>query len=314
MKLATYFKSYSVLRDMQKKKNNNYPILISYIKGGKRGLEKSLINIYQSYFDDILSKYKDKPFCSSEKAENIVWIFWWQGSNNMPPIVNSCYQRAILLNPDKKICLLTKDNIDEYLEINPKIKMMVENKTISITFFSDYLRMGLLAKYGGIWLDATVYLTRSLNPLFSGKLYTNKQSRESQVAKDNIISEAQWSGFYIGSGNKDCILFSFLHEAMEYLIVQCKYNPYYFTIDLLIRIAYANLPQVKKEIDSLPISSPDIHIMASLWNNEFNQKVVDDICKKNELLKLNNNWKKSEKPNRFYSYFSSKEAINRIYQ
>ena len=313
MKLANYFKSYSVLRDMQKKNNTNYPILISYIKGGKKGLEKSLINIYQSYFDDILSKYKDKPFCSFEKAENIVWIFWWQGEESMPSLVNTCYKRAILLNPNKEVVLLTKDNIEKYLEIDKSIKDMVENRTISITFFSDYLRMGLLAKYGGIWLDATVYLTRSLNPLFSGKLYTNKQPKESQVAKDNIISEAQWSIFYIGSGYKYCSVFCFIQEALQDLLLKYNIFPYYFSTDILFRVASNNIQSINEITNSIPISSPDIHIMVSLWNNEFNQKVFDNICKKNELLKLNNNWKKSEKPNRFHHFFSSSEAINRIY-
>lgn len=313
MKLNTYLKSYLILKDMQKGNEIKYPIIRSYLKNGKKGLELSLIKIYKLYFKSIIQKYISKPFCSTEKAENIIWIFWYQGIESMPNMVNTCYQRSVLLNPSKEVVLLTKDNIEKYLDIDKSIKEMVENKIISITSFSDYLRMGLLAKYGGIWLDATVYLTRSLNPLFSNKIYTNKQLLDSQIAKDNVISMAQWSSFFIGSGYKECILFSFVHEAMKYLIKQYQFNPYYFTLDLLIRIIYDSLPQVKNEIDILPISSPNIHIMAELWNKEFDKNLFNNICKNNEILKLNNNWKKSEEPNRFHNYFSSSKAINKIF-
>lgn len=61
-------------------------------------------------------------------------------------------------NPDFEINLLTPENILDFL---PAFKK--ENLQLSPANFSDLVRLQLLKKYGGFWLDATIIINDSLN-------------------------------------------------------------------------------------------------------------------------------------------------------
>ena len=50
-----------------------------------------------------------------DRDRNIyVWVFWWQGEDQMPELVKKCYQSLKRQLYDKKIVLITKDNINDY--------------------------------------------------------------------------------------------------------------------------------------------------------------------------------------------------------
>ena len=92
--------------------------------------------------------------------EKIIWILWMQGKKNMPDVVKLCYHSWIKHNPDYKIVFLDKNNIDEYLTIDPRIK---NNPNITIQKIANIIRLNLLAKYGGVWADATCFCVKPLN-------------------------------------------------------------------------------------------------------------------------------------------------------
>lgn len=310
MNLSSYIKSFLILQNMGNTDFIGLSLLCSAIRG-RYALEEKLISIYKSYLSELIDEYKELPFCSGEKGSQIIWTCWWQGEETMPPVAKVCINRIRYLNPSKTLIVLTKGNINKYLDIDPEIQNLVRNGNLSITFLSDYIRSGILAQYGGVWIDSTVYFTKPINEtVFRNYLYTNRQPEDSAISRENIISKAQWSGFYIGTGYKDVVLFSFLNKALRKLILDYRYNPYYFSIDLIIRCAYNHLPCIKPVMEKTTYSSPDIDIMASLWDKNFDRSQIDSIFKSNEVLKLNTHWRCPPiKGNTYYDFFSSKEAI-----
>ena len=126
-----------------------------------------------------LKKYVDmyKNFEYIETDDNIVkkiWIFWMQGEIEAPDIVKKCIDSVKYQYKDEyEIIVLTKDNLRKYISeesggennIPNYVFEKYEKKYITNTQFSDILRLCLLAKYGGVWIDATVLLT--------GKIYKN---------------------------------------------------------------------------------------------------------------------------------------------
>ena len=62
----------------------------------------------------------------------------------------------------KKIYIITEDNFGTYIQLPRWLIEKWKNGIISNAHFSDVLRLELLIKYGGIWLDATVYLTGAM--------------------------------------------------------------------------------------------------------------------------------------------------------
>lgn len=92
---------------------------------------------------------------------NTIWVFWWQGEENMPTIVKACYNSIKKNRGLYKVILLDQKNFYNYVNIPTYILNKLESGKISITHFSDILRFNLLAKYGG-WMLPYIYL-KALN-------------------------------------------------------------------------------------------------------------------------------------------------------
>lgn len=93
------------------------------------------------------------------KNSNIIWICWFQGMDNAPDLIKKCYQSVVKNNPDKKVIVLTNENIGDYVTFPEFIFSKWKQGIITHTHMTDLLRLELLINYGGLWLDATVLCT-----------------------------------------------------------------------------------------------------------------------------------------------------------
>lgn len=117
----------------------------------KQKLEKK----YKRKLDEFDRNYIDKD----HQVSNIIWICWFQGMENAPYIVKKCYQSVIENNPDKDVIVITSDNMESYVTFPDYIMEKWKKGVITHTHMTDLLRLELLIKYGGLWLDATVLCT-----------------------------------------------------------------------------------------------------------------------------------------------------------
>jgi hypothetical protein len=247
-----------------------------------------------------INSFKDKRYeADSSLAENYpVWFFWWQGEENMPQLVRTCYNTLKYYSNGHKVNLITKNNFRDFVSLPDYLTRKIEKKIFSLTLFSDILRMCLLYEHGGLWLDSTVLLTKPLPPLpeicthlgfwspkDDGKIITTCFG-----AKNWIIREGKWLAFCIFSSKKN-ILPDFV-RAMFFVYTK-KYNILidYFIIDYFIAIAYDTLQDIRVMIDSVPENNPKVHeIYHRLnFNFEYNKILFDEICKDTYFHKLN--WK-----------------------
>ena len=82
------------------------------------------------------------------------WSMWWQ--NNVPEIVQMCLDTIKKIYPN--LVVINKDNVAEYVDIPDFIMEKFNSGIIDTPHLSDYIRLCLLEKYGGTWIDATCYL------------------------------------------------------------------------------------------------------------------------------------------------------------
>ncbi|HHF4971301.1 TPA: capsular polysaccharide synthesis protein [Haemophilus influenzae] len=87
--------------------------------------------------------------------ESPVFVFWDQGYDNAPIIVKSIIDRMKIIYGNKLV-FLTGETIEAYIDIPARIESFRESKR---AFFSDYIRTELLLRYGGTWIDSTVFTT-----------------------------------------------------------------------------------------------------------------------------------------------------------
>ncbi len=94
--------------------------------------------------------------------QKIIFILWLQGFDNAPFLVKKCLASWIEKNPGWNVICLNKDSLKYY--INDDIKAFnLADKAITYAAISDFIRICLLKKYGGLWVDATTYCTIPLD-------------------------------------------------------------------------------------------------------------------------------------------------------
>lgn len=89
-----------------------------------------------------------------EDRSNSVWVYWAQGFEHAPDVVRMC-RATMSRHLTRPVVELTEANSGALVSLPDDIDAMVTDRTAR----SDLLRLELLARYGGTWLDATCYLT-----------------------------------------------------------------------------------------------------------------------------------------------------------
>jgi len=84
-------------------------------------------------------------------------MYWFQGEDHsgMPELNRNCIKRWRELNPDWKVNILSNETIVDYV---PEYFEIIKNSpNRRLPACSDLVRVLLLSKYGGVWVDASVY-------------------------------------------------------------------------------------------------------------------------------------------------------------
>lgn len=105
---------------------------------------------------------QDPAPAASAAARTHLWQYWGQGAEAAPPLVRACLASVSRHCGDCEIHVLDDRTLHDYVTIPPHILQRLDSGAMDRTHFSDYLRTCLLLQYGGIWLDASVYLSGPL--------------------------------------------------------------------------------------------------------------------------------------------------------
>lgn len=136
-------------------------ILIYLLCRYKVSILNIIISCYVLYFVFYLlssdhSLYSLHGYKKRSKIPSDIYTYWH--SEKIPNTVKKCIQSWRKHCPGYTIHIINKKNIDTYalgIKLNPHIT--------SEAFFSDMIRLHVLAERGGIWMDASVYLNKSLD-------------------------------------------------------------------------------------------------------------------------------------------------------
>lgn len=117
------------------------------------------VRYLKRYFVDVLPV----EVTNETATGDFIWVCWFQGLEAAPPIVQNCIHSLHQFKKDtQKVILITADNFQDYASLPPEIVRKWRCGIIDNTHFSDIIRLHLLARHGGLWVDATCLL---LSPL-----------------------------------------------------------------------------------------------------------------------------------------------------
>lgn len=97
------------------------------------------------------------------KIPKIIWQFWHSGLHGAPEVVRRSHETWRHFNPDHEIRFLSLEQANAWLGFD--FEALSEELTANIGWAgkSDLLRLLLLARYGGIWADATTFCLAPLD-------------------------------------------------------------------------------------------------------------------------------------------------------
>jgi hypothetical protein len=101
------------------------------------------------------------------KSNKTIWMCWFQGEGHeqMPGLNRECISRWRYYNPGMEVNVLSDETISDYVpEYYDIIKDSPER---SWAAKSDLLRILLLSKFGGVWVDASVYPMLPLSEFYN---------------------------------------------------------------------------------------------------------------------------------------------------
>lgn len=238
-----------------------------------------------------LAKYSEVMIDDCKNLKNIgsynykIWVFWWQGIDDSTPfIVKKCIDSIKRNFLDHEVVFVNKDNYKNYVEIPEYIIDKVNKGIITITHFSDIMRACLLSKHGGVWLDATCYLTDSIEKdIEKYCFYSNKLHNDGTY--DNAVDKAKWSAFFLASCPDNPILLNLRNILFEYWKTHLNLINY-FLVDYCIELSYEKFDNLKQIIDEVPFNNPHLHDLEPLLLKEFNKEEFENMKKGTKLFKL----------------------------
>lgn len=97
------------------------------------------------------------PWSGSGEIPKIIWTYW--DGDELPWSVQECINSWHKFNPDWDVRIVNRNSLARWTD-TPVLKFRWAN-TPQRT--ADFVRLELLSKYGGVWADASLLMTRPLD-------------------------------------------------------------------------------------------------------------------------------------------------------
>ena len=243
---------------------------------------------------DLISKYNRGEYLKLEPvnkdiAENgriPVWVCWWQGLDSAPDIVKRCVESIYRYVPkdSAQIHFITFDNYMEYAGFSQVVVDRYNAGRISLTHLADILRVQLLNMYGGLWVDATYFISDNrIADIINDEAYTVKTVIPSW--NGDVIAKGKWAVNFL-KFMKGSPLSGFCTEAFE-IYWSLRDEPLdYFLLDRIIKVAYDNIPVIRKQIDGISANNISSLKLMEIISNSYDEAVWNDMKKDTFAFKL----------------------------
>ena len=264
--------------------NIRFPSFLSRILS--RWHDKIVLDYLNLNFNYVIDKYKNFELDKSElKALTPapIWVMWLQGEENMPEIVKACYKSIKANCAGHPVKLLTQENLKDYVKLPEHIWKRVESKQMTLTHFSNFCRMYLLYTYGGLWLDATIFVTSEIKrEIFDLPFYTINYDFTLNHRNVNL---GRWTAFLLAGKPGNIVCKAVLDLLIEYWRINDMLIDF-SVVDYSIAEAYNMLPECRKLIDAVPRNNTEWRGLAKLLNTEFNQEIFNNLKLSTQFFKL----------------------------
>lgn len=258
------------------------------------------LNINQSKLSNTVNK--------DIALNDTIWTGWLQGKNKMPEVVKFCLESIYAHSNGHSVKFITLANLKKYLPDFPnEVLNKLEKKKIEPAHFMDIVRIMLIRKYGGIWIDPTVFLTVDLcKGIFDMDFYSYKGVPSPWGSNP---AQSKWCTFFMG-GKENSLLYRVIEGNLLTYWKGSDRAIDYFLLDYMMQGQYVKDSEIKHEVDKIPQSRGTIFdlngiLAAKCSNNKLS--ILKKKLLKEPLYKL------TYKDKRFLEENSVFEVIRKNY-
>ncbi len=242
-------------------------------------IKKKLEKKYAAKILAFNDRYEDNL---PHRQSNKVWVCWFQGMENAPELVRRCYQSLQDNLTDRDIILITAQNMGKYVRFPEYIMEKWRLGQISNTHMTDLLRLELLIRYGGMWIDATVLCTCKREDIpdyfFDSDLFFY------QALKPGLDGQSAFvSSWLISASANNKVLMLTRYLCYEYWLTHKDMVDYYLFHDFMCIALEHNVEDWKRVV---PRDNEGPHILLLRLFEEYNEQLFDCVTGQEPFHKL----------------------------
>ena len=232
---------------------------------------------------------------SSEKKEftrefpKIIWTMWQQGEAQMPETVKASVKtiKDFAKRNGCEFHLLTDKNLEHFVNIPKDITEKYKKKELSAAHYSDIVRFSLLYQYGGIWMDATLFVSPyAIVEMFEGEFFSLKHPPLDTNKMERTICDYKWSGFFL-AGQKGGSHFKHIRDLYIYYVRKYPIFIHYLIMDYFIFSEYASNPEFRLLVDKLPVleTAEKMWFLREHADKLFDENEWEEVLKTTPIMK-----------------------------
>lgn len=150
---------------------------------------------------------------------------------------------------------------------------------VSHAHFSDVLRFELLREHGGVWIDATDFISMPIPDfVFDGSFYSLNGAYTNGLGW-------KWASWFMAAKKGDLLVENMCRFYEAYWEKYDSAVTYLF-LDCWVLALYNHIPSIKNNIDALPDCKNKCYSIISNWNKVYSEKEYNDLVNRFFVNKL----------------------------
>jgi glycosyltransferase involved in cell wall biosynthesis len=276
------------------------PLAVNNIKNFYGGDYKALrvLNKFGWISDKLLKSYDEYGTTNSMKASKIIWIYWAQGWDDAPEICKLCRDSWKKLNPTWGVREMDDSNLMDFVPADVYSEILKFGGTWPRVSRGDLIRLYLIARYGGVWTDATNLCNKPLDEWLNDSLLVDgfwlPWGESAEPTYNFLYSKAASSSWLME------VFFQMLRDSThladinnpssEYL---CMIKKFYalLPVEMATKLKQEKQPYNATQGHGLKIIANDFQLM-----NDKTNKVFEEAVEKCPFFKLTWKFKDNKKP------------------
>lgn len=250
--------------------------------------------------------------CDKNLYPDKIWVCWLQGEETAPPLIKVCLDRIRHFSNGHDVVLITKDNYTNYVDVPSVFLERVREGRMYYAHLSDYIRYQLLYKYGGGWLDATLFVNRPIG-IMNEFNYDFYSIRFEVPLDDNCVAKCRWMTPVVFCKPGNSFLYN-IYKIFEQYNLKYDYCIDYLLIDYIMDFLVNSCDSYRKMINDIPYNNSSFQDLSKVLNFAFDKDLYDSIMSSDTTYyKLTYKGRalfyKDGKPT-FYNYIINHSSIN----